>query len=776
MKSMLPSVKRILLLAAIAMVAISSSEWTLTADDKSKPALAIVDKVEAQPLVAQVKRVRNALRFLGAPLTKEQNQALKKALEIEDDAEQVLAIQAVLDPLCIAGVQFNADGHVVATAGTAKPELVQQGWTVFLVKVNNQAGATEQMRVRSPDSAPVFKQSSGSSDPKVDIDADQIAKRWMEVKFYNNQPLMQKLSGLNLEYRILEVFSRDAGERKASFSFDLGKPEEDPMRKSEASIAFNCRPAVEVTLEVLDFDGQPTTGQFVIRDQHRRIYPARTRRLEPDFFFHDQIYRHSGESVTLPPGEYEFEYARGPEYRILKRKVIVGTEKKQKESFRLERWAHLAKQGWYSGDHHIHGAGCAHYESPTKGVTPESMMRHILGEDLNIGCVLSWGPCWYAQKEFFDGQVHPLSKSSYVMRYDVEVSGFPSSYAGHLCLLRLTEDDYPGAKTIEEWPTWDLPILQWAKKQGAVVGFAHSGHGLQVPETTLPSYTVPRFDGIGANEYIVDVAHDAVDFISAVNTPIVWELSIWYHTLNCGFDTRISAETDFPCAYDERVGLCRSYVKMPKDKPLDFDNWVQGIKDGRSYASEGRTHLFDFTVNNLGVGESLPGGKPSRLSIKAGEKLTAKVQFLGLLASKPNKEIKGRTLEQGPYWHIERARIGESNRVPVELIVNGKSVETVEVPADGTISEVKFDYVPKESCWLAVRVFAAAHTNPFFVEVDGKPIRASRRSAQWCLDAVDVCWKSKMGILRPTERDAAQAGYEKAREVYRKILGESPAD
>jgi len=43
------------------------------------------------------------------------------------------------------------------------------------------------------------------------------------------------------------------------------------------------------------------------------------------------------------------------------------------------------------------------------------------------------------------------------MRYDVEVSGFPSSHSGHLCLLRLKEDDYPGTSTIEEWPSWDLP-------------------------------------------------------------------------------------------------------------------------------------------------------------------------------------------------------------------------------------------------------------------------------------------------------------------------------
>ena len=77
-----------------------------------------------------------------------------------------------------------------------------------------------------------------------------------------------------------------------------------------------------------------------------------------------------------------------------------------------------------------------------------------------------------------------------------------------------------------------------------------------------PSYEIPPFDGIGANEYIVDVVHDAVDFISSVDTPAPWELNIWYHTLNCGYRARISGETDFPCIYGERVGLGRVYVKL----------------------------------------------------------------------------------------------------------------------------------------------------------------------------------------------------------------------
>ena len=164
-----------------------------------------------------------------------------------------------------------------------------------------------------------------------------------------------------------------------------------------------------------------------------------------------------------------------------------------------------------------------HYENPTQGVKPEDMMRHLRGEDLDVGCVLSGGPCWYAQKVFFEGAVHKLSTASNLMRYDVEVSGFPSSHAGHLCLLNLKEDDFPGANRIEDWPSWDLPVLKWGKSQGGVVGFSHSGWGLRIVDERIPSDEVPPFDGIGANEFIVDVAHDAVDFISTVDTPAPWQ-------------------------------------------------------------------------------------------------------------------------------------------------------------------------------------------------------------------------------------------------------------
>lgn len=747
----------------------------------AKPRLPLVAGAEAQPLKAQVARVVQALELLGNPLPPEQKAALDKALAVKDPAACVEKIQAVLDPLCLAGVNINPESRVKVAAGPAPLKLVEQGWRVFLVKVHNEAGVTAALRVSSPNAEAVYKRASNKPNAVAAISQEQLADRWLDVGLYDQQPLNKELSGLPLEYRIVQLFSRDRGRREAKLLFDVGQGTQDLGFRNEVNLLFACEPAVKVTLNVLDDDGQPTVGQFVFRDAQGRVYPSRVKRLAPDLFFHDQVYRASGEFVLLPPGEYEATYTRGPEYRILKRQIVVPAAATHKEDFRLQRWIKLADLGWYSGDHHVHGAGCAHYEAPTEGVGPEDMVRHIVGEDLNVGCVLSWGPCWYFQKKFFEGQVNRLSKPHNLMRYDVEVSGFPSSHAGHLCLLRLKEDDYPNTSKIEEWPSWDLPVLKWGQEQGGVVGFSHSGWGLQVASTSLPNFEMPKFDGIGANEYIVDVTQGVCDFISAVDTPIVWELNIWYHTLNCGYTCRISGETDFPCIYGERVGLGRAYVKLDAgDGPLDYDQWVYGIRDGRSYCTDGLSHLVDFKLQagdeQLGVGEKGAGGKASVLKIQSGQKLKAAVRAAAMLEEKPRDDIRSKPLDQKPYWHVERARIADTRNVPVELIVNGEAVDTQELTADGDLNDLEFEYEPTESCWVALRIFPTAHTNPIFVEVDGQPIRASKKSAQWCLDAVDVCWEHKQAAIRESERQVAQQAFEAARQAYRQILAESPAD
>src|SRR5690606_17994757 len=201
---------------------------------------------------------------------------------------------------------------------------------------------------------------------------------------------------------------------------------------------------------------------------------------------------------------------------------------------------------------------------------------------------------------------------------------------------------------------------------------------------------------------------------------------------------------------------------------FNFDTWVSALRDGRSYCCDGLSHLIDFEVNGLAVGEKGADGKNSALAITRDDKLAIKVNAAALLADKPRDDIRRQPLDQTPYWHLERARIGDSNRVPVELIVNGQAVARQEIAADGSTHELTFDYKPERSCWVALRIFPSSHTNPVFVEIDKQPIRASRRSAQWCLDAVDVCWNAKVNNIRPAEREAAAQAYDVARAAYKK--------
>jgi hypothetical protein len=353
------------------------------------------------------------------------------------------------------------------------------------------------------------------------------------------------------------------------------------------------------------------------------------------------------------------------------------------------------------------------------------------------------------------------------MRYDVEISGFPSSHAGHLVLLGLKDQDYPGTKLLEDWPTWTKPILRWAKAQDAVVGFAHSGWGLEVKSKELPNYEMPGFDGIGANEYIVDVTHpNTVDFISAGDTPYVWELNIWYHTLNVGFRTRISGETDFPCIYDDNVGLARSYAKV--EAPLTYRKWIDAVRAGRNYASDGKSHLLDFSVNGVEAGT-----RDSEVRLDKPGRVKVTMRAAAHLPQQPNDAIRLLAYDVKPYWELERARIGTSREVPVELVVNGMPVATQKLVADGTMRTLTFEVAIDRSSWIAARILPSSHTNPVFTTVEGKPIRASRRSAEWCLNAVNQCWTQKSARIRAGELDEARQAYDHARQVYRQRVGES---
>lgn len=812
-------------------------------------------------------------------------------------APSATAIQQALDPFCIAAVTIAKDGSLSATVHPQAVELHEQGWTTHLVKVLNLGEAVGSLLVTSPNAGPL-----------ANAQPDQIARRWLDLQTYGSRPLKPRLSGLEVEYRIVQLYSRDAGSKTASLEFRLSQaadrddPRLDPTTrrtgiirewdftsgtdqwrtyrdieistkggslhghvsgrdpsmghpvtapggqmairfsaKSSVSsfgqiywatkdrprfdgnrrinfmlernggqwkdyeilfavtndlnairidlgsqpahveidwiqlayadsrqskpatvdLSFRSLPSQPVRFEVLDEHGQPATAAFLIEDEKGRIYPATAKRLAPDFFFHPQIYRHHGETVRLPAGTYTIHCSRGPESIPVTRILKVG-DAPATFRYQVERWVDPAASGWYSGDHHIHAAGCKHYSNPTEGVIARHMARHIQGEDLKIGTNLTWGPGFDYQKQFFTGKIDPASKYPYLLRYDIEVSGFGSHRSGHLCLLRLKDQMYPGGDSTDHWPTLGLSTLKWAKSQEAITGPAHSAIGLRPTQERvpgrdgpngLPNHLIPEYTGIGANEYIVDITHQvpgpdgtlvpAVDFISTMDTDRTMELNMWYHTLNCDFRVRASGETDFPCLSGERVGKGRVYVKV--DGQLDYDKWCEGIRSGRSYISDGTSHLMDFSATTPTETVSVGG---------------------------PDGEIKLEQTTLVKFTARVSARTGTGGQLPVELIVNSYPVARQLIHDDGREQRVHFEIPLSKSSWVALRIFPSSHTNPIFVTVDGKPVR-SPDSARWFLKGIDNLWRQKQWTYAQGELEDAKQAYAHAQRFYRNLVSAS---
>ncbi len=811
-------------------------------------------EVEGQPLAANVQRVVQALEFLGTPLAVDVSAAVA--------ARDGRKLQELLDPLVLCVADINPESRVKAARGPAKAVLQQAGYTPVLVKVLNHATSVARLRVTSRQAGPSY---AGVAKGTMERERQQHlrenenttgAHRFLEIEMFGAPPMTPNLSGLEAEYVIALIYSSEAGKREAVLAFDIGQGTQDLGFRAEVPVLFEVRPAVEVKLGVRDFDGQPTTARLTFTDAQGHVFPPQARRLAPDFFFQKHIYRADGATVLLPPGEFTMEASRGPEYRTLKRQITVpgplgtavptsatvvgrgvptappsvNTQPFAVIDVKLERWMNAADFGYYSGDHHIHAAGCAHYTSPGEGMLPEHMFAQVKGEGLNVGSVLSWGYGFDFQRQFFGAQAHQISEPLTLLKYDMEVSGFGSAALGHVCLLNLRDLVYPGADGVKGWPTWTTPALRWTKQQGGFTGYPHSGSGMQVipasaakrlldqldankdgqltreetGEALLPepfekidadqdrglngSELVASHDRVadqlpnvaipdaGGHEIFVSTAHGVCDFISAMDTARLLEWNAWYHMMNCGFPLKCAGETDFPCMSGTRVGQGRTYVQLGRVERVEFAKWCEGLARGRSYVSDGYAHAVEFDVEGKPSGEDVqlaqPGRVQMRVKVAFSSETPLEVAYGGALPV-AGARLVGDTVN---FHHTSGAQPFAGGKRKIELVVNGQPAGVREVPADDQPHEITFTADIARSSWVALRHFPQLHTNPVNVVVAGKPIRASRESALWCIACIDQLWRVREKNIAPAERDEAKRAFDAAKEIYRRIAAESPPE
>jgi len=781
---------------------------------------------------------------LGQPLAGLSEPELQAAIQAED----AVAIRQLLDPYVLAVVSINPESRVRVERGQGQVQLQQAGFTAAIVKVQNGGAVKAALSIQSPQAGPSYSGSTRLSVERMDQPAlHQVEtpaagpRRFAVLDWYTSPPLTAGLSGVSTEYAVLLIGTSDAGMQEIVLQFSVGEQTQDLGFRAELPIVFESRPAVPVRVAVEDAEDPEAFVRLLIRDPQGRVWPSQIRRLAPDLFFQEQIYRKQGEIVWLAPGEYHIESSRGPEYQRQQQQLTVrplagkpAESSVQTLLIRPQRWVSPVSRGWYSGDHHIHGAGCAHYQNPTQGVQPEDMFRQISGEGLNVGCVLTWGPCFEYQRQFFRPQVDRLSRGQTLMKYDLEVSGFGSQALGHVCLLNLSDQVYPGSDGTKErgWPTWTTPVLRWAKQQGATTGFAHSASGLQIDPRRaagrlleqcdadgsglvsraesdrallpllfeqidadgdgglsvselqsavnrvadeLPNVAIPEMNSVGAMELPVAVAEGVCDFISAMDTPRIAEWNMWYHVLNCGYGLKVAGETDFPCMSGMAVGQGRSYVQLGQ-RPLDYAGWCAGLAAGRSYVSDGYMHALQLQASagavRAGVGE--------RLMLDEGGPVRVRVTVAAAAEMPESIAYASRGAQDQPRWlgdtvtlHGERSRkwlVGGERRV--ELVVNGRVADQRVIAADGDEHELEFEVSVDRSSWLAIRSFPQLHTNPVEVLVGGRPIRASAESARWCQAVIRQLWRVREGNIVEVERAAARECFERVIAEYGRRAGE----
>jgi len=442
----------------------------------------------------------------------------------------------------------------------------------------------------------------------------------------------------------------------------------------------------ELRFTVVDFDtGKPLPCRVHMKDPAGKA--ARPTGLP---FWYDHFVCPGTAKLELAAGNYSYEIDRGPEYLVTTGMLAVAESGAPTVTNRLRRLVNLSKEGWWSGELHVHRAIA----------DTELLMQ---AEDLHVAPVITW----WNNRNLWTDRALPANP---LVRFDVDrfyhvMGGEDERGGGALLFFNLSRPleitgaarEYPspmkflaearqqtGMWVDIEKPFWyDTPVwLANGKVDSIGIAHNHMHRGGVLPnEAWGRPRDKQRFPDPQGNGF--------------------WTQEIYYHILNCGLRLPPSAGSASG-VLPNPVGYDRVYVHL--DGGLSYEKWWEGLKAGRVFVSNGP-----------------------------------------LLRCRANGEWPG---------HIFRAQAGQAleinvaatleSRDPIssiQIIQNGRVARTVphaEWKRTGSLGMIKFE----ESGWFLVRAiadvpgtFRFASTGPFYVEIGPAP-RISKASAQFFHDWV----------------------------------------
>lgn len=374
---------------------------------------------------------------------------------------------------------------------------------------------------------------------------------------------------------------------------------------------------------------------------------------------------------------------------------------------------------WVPSDVHVHTTGCSH------PVSPGELASLLKAQGIQVGAVLVWGWDYDAAAVFFTGRDHPLSTPGFILHYDLEVSRFAAAKTGHLLLLGL--DSLAYSSDVFNLPQSGVPVVEWARRQPrAVVGMAHGQYWPRDGSFPLPpgGCCVPW-------EVVVHAARGRLDFLS-MERPLDEEpgtFLLWKAMQNSGFRVPIAGGSDFSC-FTERFDETTLHADVIVDGDLTYENWLRGLKAGRSTASISGGNRLNVRVQGRRLGEEL--------QLAAPQEVTVMIETAGKPAD-------------------------------VEILVNG--AVAAHVPVAGGLQVVETRVGVSKSSWIAARS-PYVLTSPVYVLVEGKPIRPSPEDTCYLLRSVEhlqnLVTSRRLPLFDSTD-EALRAYAEAAAELQRRF-------
>ena len=358
-------------------------------------------------------------------------------------------------------------------------------------------------------------------------------------------------------------------------------PGAEPRRTARVKLLRDDAPAA-ARVSIVGGDGKPYGPVDA---------PIRKTKREESYFYADGSF-----DLELPPGRVRMEFRGGIE--AIPQTVTIDADGATELTIPMRPWIDMAARGWYSGDSHVH----LHTGGPIDVTVADALVAaRAEGVHYVNLCVSNNVGDDIRDAELITGKPHAASTDRQLLVFGEEMR---STIYGHMQFFgigRLVEPQYTGfdgTPNRHDFPANHVMAAE-AVRQGGVVTYGHPLFAGQ----PFPFDEGPEKASGAARELPIDavlgVVH-AVDLMS-YNSDEALSAELWYRLLNCGL--RLSACVGTDALLDrstEPLGGDRVYVKAVG--PLTMRGWLDGLKNGRSFVTNGPMPTLE--VDGRGPGET----------------------------------------------------------------------------------------------------------------------------------------------------------------------------